>query len=365
MKKFFSIFSILVVSTLFFLSLTVPEKVFAGRGDSCSSEYTHTFSPSQVLLDTDKITISGVDGPLQAGQEYYIELESLTCNPERSTSRVVYTGSPMTFTYNKSAAGLCAFVGGEVTYRLRRRNPGFAGDVDVCILGKYNPVLTNQIAASCKLEISPSPASVSMPITVTGKAIKNSAGELISNGKVVLNAKQTGTLGTAITEFVDVSNGQFSPINIGTLSTPGSWTIYVESYSSGYPNICSQQIDIHEFIDPDKPPPEPVGLQPYDPGCTAGDTENVKTALGCLPTNPFPFVNLVLPWATLVGAGIAFLLGVFGAFMISISAGNPEKMQAGRELITSAIGGLLLIIFAIFILKVIGVNILGLFIGGK
>jgi hypothetical protein len=62
---------------------------------------------------------------------------------------------------------------------------------------------------------------------------------------------------------------------------------------------------------------------------------------------------------------MAFLLGLYGALMIVISAGDPEKMQAGKELITSAIGGLLLIIFAIFILKVVGVNILGLFVGAR
>ena len=106
-------------------------------------------------------------------------------------------------------------------------------------------------------------------------------------------------------------------------------------------------------------------LVPYDPSCTPGDTSGVKTALGCLPTDPFTFVNLILPWATLVGAGMAFLLGLYGALMIVISAGDPEKMQAGKELITSAIGGLLLIIFAIFILKVVGVNILGLFVGAR
>ena len=99
----------------------------------------------------------------------------------------------------------------------------------------------------------------------------------------------------------------------------------------------------------------------YDPGCTKGDTDNVKTALGCLPTDPETFVNTALPWAIGVGAGIAFLLGVFGSMMIVLSAGNPEKMQAGKEMITSAIAGLLLIIFAVLILNVVGVKVLNLF----
>lgn len=104
----------------------------------------------------------------------------------------------------------------------------------------------------------------------------------------------------------------------------------------------------------------------YDPECASGgpygiNYGGVKTALGCLPTDPQAFINTATPWAVGIGAGIAFLLGVFGSMMIVLSAGNPEKMQAGKEMITSAIGGFILIIFAVFILRVIGVDVLKLF----
>lgn len=107
-------------------------------------------------------------------------------------------------------------------------------------------------------------------------------------------------------------------------------------------------------------------LEPYDPECigstgTRSGYKGVKTALGCLPVDPQTFINVATPWAIYLGAGIGFLLGVFGALMIVLSAGNPEKMQAGKEMITSAIGGLILIIFAVLILETVGVKILGLF----
>lgn len=102
-------------------------------------------------------------------------------------------------------------------------------------------------------------------------------------------------------------------------------------------------------------------IEVYDPGCTPGSTDNVKTALGCLPTDPQIFINKATPWAIYLGAGVAFILGVFGALMIVLSAGNPEKMQAGKEMITSAIAGTVILVFAVFILKIIGVDILGLF----
>jgi hypothetical protein len=103
----------------------------------------------------------------------------------------------------------------------------------------------------------------------------------------------------------------------------------------------------------------------YDPTCTSGTSyygyKGVKSGLGCLPTDPQYFINLATPWAIGIGSGIAFLLGLYGSLMIVISAGDPEKMQAGKEIITSAIAGSLLITFAVFILRIIGVDILKLF----
>ncbi|PIZ48042.1 hypothetical protein COY29_04345, partial [Candidatus Woesebacteria bacterium CG_4_10_14_0_2_um_filter_39_14] len=68
----------------------------------------------------------------------------------------------------------------------------------------------------------------------------------------------------------------------------------------------------------------------------------------------------VLKWAVGIGGGIAFLLIIYAGFMIMTSAGNPERLKAGQELLTSAISGLILLIFSVVILKIIGVDILGL-----
>jgi hypothetical protein len=87
----------------------------------------------------------------------------------------------------------------------------------------------------------------------------------------------------------------------------------------------------------------------------------VNTAIGCIPFgNPGAFAGFFLGWGVGIGGGIAFLLIVYAGFMIMSSSGNPERLKAGQELLTSAIGGLILIIFAVFILRVIGVNILGI-----
>jgi hypothetical protein len=68
--------------------------------------------------------------------------------------------------------------------------------------------------------------------------------------------------------------------------------------------------------------------------------------------------NTVVQTAMGIAGGIAFLLIVIGAFQIILSAGNPDRVKAGKEMITAALAGLFLIIFSVFILKLIGADIL-------
>jgi len=97
-------------------------------------------------------------------------------------------------------------------------------------------------------------------------------------------------------------------------------------------------------------------------GCEAcmKDGKGAWTAFGCIKTDPSSFMTDILRIGIGMGGGVAFLLILFGGFQILTSAGNPEKLQAGREVVTSAITGLLLIIFSIFLLRLIGVNIFGI-----
>jgi hypothetical protein len=91
-----------------------------------------------------------------------------------------------------------------------------------------------------------------------------------------------------------------------------------------------------------------------------GNGTGAWTALGCIQTDPQKFIGQILQIGVGIGGGIAFLLILFGGFQILMSAGNPEKLNAGKELITSAITGLLIIVFSLFILRLIGFNIFGI-----
>lgn len=87
----------------------------------------------------------------------------------------------------------------------------------------------------------------------------------------------------------------------------------------------------------------------------------INTAIGCVPIDDSDaLIGFILKWAIGVGGGVAFLLIVVAGFQITTSAGNPDKLKAGQELMTSAIAGLILLIFSVFILNIIGVDILRL-----
>ena len=127
----------------------------------------------------------------------------------------------------------------------------------------------------------------------------------------------------------------------------------IEDQNGQYPSwgacndVCNRSLpDI--FCDPSnpsKPTNENTGL--------------LFTAIGCIPIgDPNQLVAFILRWAFGIGGGISFLLIIYAGFMIMTSSGNPERLKAGQELLTSAIMGLLLLIFSVFILRIIGVNIL-------
>lgn len=90
-----------------------------------------------------------------------------------------------------------------------------------------------------------------------------------------------------------------------------------------------------------------------------GGTVGVWTGLGCIYTNPEEFIKKTV-FGLLIGlAGVISLLCIiYAAFMMQTSQGNPEKIKKAQELLTSCIMGLMLIIFSVFILKLIGVDIL-------
>jgi hypothetical protein len=101
---------------------------------------------------------------------------------------------------------------------------------------------------------------------------------------------------------------------------------------------------------------EALDEKTYNPLCPSGN--EINTALGCVPTEMNKFVPWLLKWLFGVAGGIAFLLMSYGFILIATSGGDEKKVQGARETITSAIVGLIVCIFSVFILQLIAVNIL-------
>lgn len=101
--------------------------------------------------------------------------------------------------------------------------------------------------------------------------------------------------------------------------------------------------------------------------CSSSDTPQSKpepgnlrvyTALGCVPATVETFIKWLLPYLFGIAGGISFLLMVFGFIKVATSAGDPKEIEGAKETITSALIGLLVSIFALFILKLILADIL-------
>ena len=109
---------------------------------------------------------------------------------------------------------------------------------------------------------------------------------------------------------------------------------------------------------PSVPPVNPVsggGIQ-----CGTDAEPGISTAIGCIHTEPKALVTDLLKFATAISGGLAFLLMLLGAFQMITSAGNPDTLHAGRDRFTSAIIGLLIVIFSILLMQILSIDILGL-----
>jgi len=94
-----------------------------------------------------------------------------------------------------------------------------------------------------------------------------------------------------------------------------------------------------------------VTISPAIPGMTSAVTTS---------TSPGAFVSGFYQFALMIGGVLAFGAIVYGGILYAASAGNPGKQSEGREWITSALLGLLLLAGAYLILYTINPNLVNL-----
>jgi hypothetical protein len=224
-------------------------------------------------------------------------------------------------------------------------------------------VISKTYSSTCNITITPAGPSIKdTTIGVDVASLSTEDLELFYNGP---------TIGSTYVGLIDSASKHFSVDNHGL----GSYDLWVTKKSDTRfgTRLCqrqftvtteggtappdSQSTDLCTFVSDSTKKSECMKcISPTDPNASSG----MWTAIGCIPTTLDGFLKTILPFGMGIGGGIAFLLMLFGALQIMTSAGNPEKLNAGKELVTSAIVGLLLIIFSIFLLRLIGADILSI-----
>lgn len=147
----------------------------------------------------------------------------------------------------------------------------------------------------------------------------------------------TVTAGATCSQFVMVSVVKDTPTNQNPIS--------------GTPSSSSSQKGVIPTT-----PPSPPPCKTFDK--VTGNCSVVPTALGDFNVEPSQFITRIFSLLLGIGGGIAVLIIIMNGYKLMTSQGDPEKIKGARESITSAIVGLLFIIFSLVILQIIGVDIL-------
>lgn len=89
-----------------------------------------------------------------------------------------------------------------------------------------------------------------------------------------------------------------------------------------------------------------------------GPCPAVNTAIGPISTDPGGVVSSIMSILLSFAGVVAIFLIIGAGYQMMTSQGNPEKVKEARERLTSAIVGLLFLIFSVAILQIIGITIL-------
>ncbi len=110
-----------------------------------------------------------------------------------------------------------------------------------------------------------------------------------------------------------------------------------------------------------------AGTANYSLCNTCFENNGIWTAIGCIPYKTASGdatggVTLMIRSLMTIGLGIAggvvVLMVLAGSFLLSTSQGDPKRVEEGKSLISSAVIGILFVIFSVTILRFIGVDVL-------
>jgi hypothetical protein len=144
-------------------------------------------------------------------------------------------------------------------------------------------------------------------------------------------------------------------------------------YGERRPGAFAAALVVHDYLktqspvsNTDTPPSSDTTTPPGGGGSSSGffpetcGDGSLKTALGCLPFERSAFVSTILGFLISISGAIALVTMLVATIQIMTAAGDTKKIQSGRDLFSSAIVGLLFLIFAVSILRLIAGDIIKL-----
>lgn len=143
---------------------------------------------------------------------------------------------------------------------------------------------------------------------------------------------------------------------------PGSFTVALNVYNSmtkgGYENSQLPKTQARPPSSNSFPRSGIAGSSGFTPKSCG--PESLSTALGCIPYTREAFVPALLSFIVGLAGAVALLTMLIATFQIMTAGGNPEQLKKGRELFTSAIVGLLFLIFSVSLLRIVAGDIIKL-----
>lgn len=339
---------------------------------------TFTLSPPDPNVSMTTLTVN-LDTPDFAPGTYEITVEGLPPIDPRAaagtTKDAQLVNGKLSASFDKPA--VTGWWAGKYKIRFWQNRHGLSlgGNPDY-----LNPLCTKDftikdipVQNTCTTSIPTTSILPGTPVTLAVRGISTGTYDILINSTL---------------KFVNTLTSSNVDINLGNTFDIGNYMVEIKNRCDNPLGILCENVPIHLQCNAVSFSVTPLGTagggqvangagnqQPQATPCTDvgqcslanGDPCNdavrgpgFKTAIGCIHTNPPEFVKDFLTFVIGIGGGIAFLMMLLGSFQMLTSAGNPEALQAGRERLTSAIIGLLFVIFAVLLLQVIGVDILKL-----
>jgi len=195
------------------------------------------------------------------------------------------------------------------------------------------------------------------------------ANDLVCDSAKKKCVKATTSLGPTCYKCLaeNIWNGEYcADANNNTCVAPESRVYCENGFSCTQGKGCLKSTDNSQDKDKKK-------LNPLNAPCgtsLTGDDSNANTkdgeclsifsALGDIPTDPFDLVPRIIEIILGLAGAIVIILIIRSGYKLMFSQGNPEKVQEAKDELTSAIVGLLFIIFSFVLLQFITNDILNL-----